>query len=88
MEWLAQGTLNKGKISDGMEAINWWRNGEIEKLKEYCLKDVEITKDLFEYAKENKTLKYKDLGTMHEIPIDITNWVTESVVEKNGLLKF
>lgn len=42
-------TLNLGlqKIADGVQAVEWFRNGEIEKLKSYCQKDVELVRDLF-----------------------------------------
>ena len=88
MDWIAKGTLNIEKSADGLKAIEWWRNGEKEKVKEYCLKDVEITKKLFEYANETGTLKYKDLGTVHEFPIDTTGWKDSVGVQRNGLLKF
>ena len=43
-----------------MEAITWWKSGEIDKIIKYCLEDVKITKEVYEYALENGFLKYKD----------------------------
>ncbi|MEX1013690.1 MAG: ribonuclease H-like domain-containing protein [Candidatus Paceibacterota bacterium] len=44
------GKTNLGieKTSDGMEAIKMYQRGDMEKLKEYCLQDVKITKKIFD----------------------------------------
>ncbi len=48
---LAKANLGVGKTAVGLEAIEFYRNGEIEKLKNYCLNDVKITKELYEMLK-------------------------------------
>lgn len=45
---LAEANLGIGKTAHGMEAIDFYRRGEIERLKEYCLQDVKITKEIFD----------------------------------------
>lgn len=49
---LAKANLGIGKTAVGLEAIEFYRNGEMEKLKEYCLNDVKITKELYEMLKK------------------------------------
>lgn len=49
---LAEANLGIGKTGKGLEAIDLYRNGEIEKLKSYCVNDVKITKDLYELIKK------------------------------------
>lgn len=49
---LAEANLGVGKTGKGLEAIDLYRNGEIEKLKSYCLNDVKITKDIYELIKK------------------------------------
>lgn len=71
---IALGTFNKGKIGHGMDAIVWWRNGEIEKIKKYCLEDVKLTKELYEYALKNKKLLCKDGSQSFEIILDPSLW--------------
>ena len=71
---IAQGTLNKPKGGHGLEAIEWWRKGEIEKIIKYCLEDVKITKEIYEYALLNKKLKYKEGEQIIEFPIDTKGW--------------
>lgn len=45
---LARINLGVGKDSNGAEAIAFYKNGEIEKLKAYCLGDVRLTKELYD----------------------------------------
>ncbi len=45
---LAEANIGAGKNGHGMEAIELYRNGEIEKLKKYCVNDVKITKEIFD----------------------------------------
>ena len=82
---LAEATLGKKKSGNGLEAQKWWKAGEVEKVKSYCLDDVRITKELYDYASAHGTLKYKDYdvpaqaGGIREIKIDTSRWE-----EKNG----
>ncbi len=41
LDTLAEATLGKKKSGNGLEAVAWWRNGEVEKVMKYCLDDVE-----------------------------------------------
>jgi DNA polymerase elongation subunit (family B) len=74
LDAVAEGTLGKKKIGHGLEAITWWRNGEIEKVKKYCKEDVKITKEIYEYALKNGILKYRDLNETKEIKLDTSGW--------------
>lgn len=74
LDGVAEATLGVGKSGHGLEAITWWKNGEIEKVRKYCLDDVRITKDLYDYALKNGLLKYSDNGEIKEIPLDTKNW--------------
>ena len=70
LEAVAQATLGIGKSGHGLQAVDFWRKGEIEKLKDYCLQDVRVTRDVYEYALEHKELKFQDrMGNMQTIPI-------------------
>ena len=81
LDWIAQGTLNTNKSSDGLQAVEWWRQGEKEKVKQYCIDDVRITKEIFDYALKNEELLYSDLGSVHTIPIDTSQWKKEETAE-------
>lgn len=74
LDTVGEATLGKNKTGHGLDAITWWRNGELEKLVSYCIEDVRLTRDLYDYAIKNKHLKYKDLGGVRELKLDPTNW--------------
>ena len=78
LDQLAEGTLGKKKISHGLEAIKWWKQGEVEKIKQYCLDDVRITKELYDYAMQNGKLIFKEGSQLKEIILDTKNWETSS----------
>ena len=72
---VAAATLGAKKIAHGLEAVAWWKKGEIEKIKKYCEKDVELTDRLFRYIRENRHVKLKDLtGKKIQIDIDTRPW--------------
>lgn len=75
LDAVAEGTLGDRK-TDGKsgQSIRWWRDGEVEKVREYCLKDVELTKRIFDYAVENGKVKYRELGRVHEVVLDTKGW--------------
>ncbi|MFH0952503.1 MAG: ribonuclease H-like domain-containing protein [Patescibacteria group bacterium] len=56
---LAKGTLNQEKSGDGLQAIRLWQEQKIDELSAYCLQDVRLTKELYEYGKKNGILKYE-----------------------------
>ena len=47
---LAENTLNTEKSADGLVSLQWYKEGKIDKIIEYCKQDVEITRDLFLYG--------------------------------------
>ena|SRR3989344_5835294 len=50
LEKIATATLGIGKSADGLQAVEWWKQGEVDKIIEYCKRDVEVTRDLFLYG--------------------------------------
>lgn len=69
LESVAQGTLGTGKSGTGLQAILYWRSGRMDELKKYCLDDVKVTKQVYEYAMKNGKLLYSDYFSVKEIPI-------------------
>jgi DEAD/DEAH box helicase domain-containing protein len=52
LEHVARGTLGTGKSADGLQAVEWWKSGEIDKIIEYCTQDVRVTRDIFHYGRK------------------------------------
>ena len=74
LDQIAEGSLGEKKTGHGLEAITWWKNGEVDKIKQYCTDDVRITKDVYEYALTNGKLKYAEGGNVYEFPVDTSHW--------------
>lgn len=53
LDSLAKMNLGTQKSGHGLDAITWWREGNMEMLKTYCLDDVRITRDVYEFGKKN-----------------------------------
>lgn len=50
LESVAVATLGHGKSGSGLDAVEYYRKGEMAKLKQYCLDDVRVTREIFEYG--------------------------------------
>lgn len=73
---IAEATLGVGKSGHGLDAIEWWKKGEIEKIIKYCIDDVKVTKAVYDYAMEHGKLKFKDGTNISEFSIDTSKWNT------------
>jgi len=71
---IASATLGLNKSASGLEAIEWWKNGEIEKIRKYCEQDVRVTKEVYDHALKKGTLKFKDLTEIKEFALDTSTW--------------
>ncbi len=74
LDSVAEATLGVKKSGHGLQAVEWWKNGDIESIRTYCLQDVKITKELYEYALLHGSLKYKDFSEIKEIKLDTSAW--------------
>jgi DEAD/DEAH box helicase domain-containing protein len=69
---LAKATLDIRKSGHGFKAIEYYRKKEWDKLKSYVLDDVKITKELYEYGKKNKLLKFLTAKGLKDIIVDFS----------------
>ena len=60
LDHLGEQTLNAKKSANGLMALKWYKQGRIDKIIEYCKKDVEITKDIFLFGFRNQYLLFKN----------------------------
>ena len=71
LDSLARVTLGESKIADGLQAIRWFREGNIDKLTEYCKHDVDLTRRLHQFGKEKGHLLFKNYqNDTLQIPVD------------------
>ena len=70
LDSVALSTLKVGKTGDGLKAIRLFREGKFDELAEYCLQDVKLTRDIYEYGAKNGKLLYESrFGGSAEVPV-------------------
>lgn len=58
LDSIARATLGATKTADGIQAVEWFRKGEREKVAEYCKADVDITRRVYEFGRDNGFVHY------------------------------
>lgn len=71
LDGVAKATLGESKSGHGLEALEWFKQGEVERVKKYCLDDVRLTRDLYEYGKKNGHILFESYidRKIHSIPV-------------------
>jgi len=60
LDHLAEVTLGCNKSADGLQSLEWFKQGRMDLIEEYCRKDVDITRRLYLYGKDKGYLLYRD----------------------------
>jgi DEAD/DEAH box helicase domain-containing protein len=67
---LAAATLGERKSADGLQAVRWFREGQLDKVIDYCRRDVEVTWLVYEFGQSNGYVQYRDRRwRMHRVPV-------------------
>ena len=83
---IAKATLQIEKSADGLEAMKWYEEGKIDKIKEYCEQDVKVTKEIYEYGRQNKMLYYNTLtGELMPIAVNFDPSTENEVQAASGV---
>lgn len=69
---IAHATLGEGKSGDGLKAIRLYREGKIDELRDYCLDDVRITKEIYDYGKRYGELSYSDMQGKKSVSVNFS----------------
>ena len=69
---LGQYTLGRAKTVDGLQSIEWWKRGEIDKVAKYCKQDVALTRELFLHARDEGFLRYRSETGVRQL--DTKHW--------------
>lgn len=71
LDAVAKETLGEQKNGHGLDAIRYYHDGDWESLEKYCLQDVKVTKDIYDYGLANKILRFKNKwNNLIEVPVD------------------
>jgi DEAD/DEAH box helicase domain-containing protein len=86
MDAVAATTLGVEKTSEGLQAIEWFRQGKLLEIAEYCCYDVKITKLIHEFGVAHQQLFYRNrFGGRLSVPV---NWKAAAARESAGALNF
>ena len=88
LDSVGEATLGRNKSGLGTDAVEWYRQGLMDKVIKYCLDDVKLTKDLYDFAINNGHLMYKDLGNLKKIPLNTTMWEVKQPAAMTFTLPF
>jgi DEAD/DEAH box helicase domain-containing protein len=58
LDSIATATFGVEKTAEGMQAIQWFREGKLMEIAEYCCYDVKITRLVHEYGVQHRQLFY------------------------------
>lgn len=80
---VAGATLGDYKSASGKEAMVMWEEGRLDELKQYCLDDVKLTKEVFDFAFTKKKLNYtsKDGWLRIQVPME---WDIDKMIEERS----
>ena len=71
LDSIARATLGTTKAADGVQSVEWFRMGELDKVAEYCKTDVDITRRVYEFGREHGfVLYYSRLGSKLKVTVD------------------
>lgn len=71
LDSIARPTLQHGKSADGLQSLQWYKDGRIDLVIEYCKQDVTVTRQVHEYALNNGKLFYESRSGVKTVAV---NW--------------
>jgi DEAD/DEAH box helicase domain-containing protein len=72
LDALVGATLGLGKSADGLQAVRWYKQGRLDKVMDYCQRDVELTRDLYEFGQRHGHVRFRDRrGSLRQVSV---NW--------------
>jgi DEAD/DEAH box helicase domain-containing protein len=70
LDSIATATFGVEKTAEGLQAIQWFREGRLLEIAEYCCYDVKITRLVHEYGAAHRQLHYQNrFGKKMTVPV-------------------
>ncbi len=57
---LSETNLGESKAGEGLQSLQWWKEGRIDLIEQYCRQDVEVTRKLYDLGRRQGYLLYRD----------------------------
>ena len=86
LESLAAPTLKQHKSGSGADALTLFKENRLEELKRYCLDDVRLTKEIYEYGCAHGKIRFMSNRDyqVHEVPVSWGGALTELKAQKKA----
>ncbi len=73
LDSVAQATIGAKKSGHGLQAVQWWKEGKIDEIREYCLQDVKVTKEVYEFGLKQGFILFDDrMGARQAVKVDFS----------------
>jgi len=70
LDSIASASLGAAKTADGVQSVVWFRAGDLDKVAEYCKADVDITRRVYEFGRDNGHIFYRSkLGSKLKVEV-------------------
>ncbi|HUJ76589.1 MAG TPA: ribonuclease H-like domain-containing protein [bacterium] len=69
LDSLARPTLQVGKSADGLQSLQWYKEGRMDLIIAYCKQDVEVTRRLYEHALAHGSLQYESRAGIKSVAL-------------------
>jgi DEAD/DEAH box helicase domain-containing protein len=67
---IGKATLGAGKSADGLLALQWWKEGKVDLIAEYCRQDVQMLVDIVEFGRDVGYVLFHDKeGITRQVPV-------------------
>jgi len=70
LDHLTKETLGAGKTADGLQSLQWVKEGRFDLIEEYCRRDVELLRDLYLYGRREGHVWIADRSGRIQVPVD------------------
>ena len=73
LDSVAHETLGVGKSGDGLDAIKYYKNQQWDELEKYCIQDVAVTRDVYDFGLTKGHVKFRNKwNRLIECPVDFS----------------
>ena len=71
LDHLAKETLGQQKSADGLQALEWWKQGRLDDIISYCKQDVRVTRDIYRYGSRHGYLIFRNKSG-HQVRVPVS----------------
>ena len=70
LDHLTKETLGAGKTADGLQSLQWVKEGRFDLIEEYCRRDVELLRDLYLFGRREGYVVIAERSGRIKVPVD------------------